>query len=219
MRASSLSRTSRTPCWRTSNTTPMGYAQKRLASAASKLVQVSVSNTKIFPPREAIRAALPSLKTPVIPRKESPASTTPSSPPNFFDADTWASLQSPAPASLTAFAHRIGLGTILPSPDIIQQACTHPSILPLHQRFHPSQPLPAANGNLEILGNSLLGLFATEYVNATYPHLPTRVLKAAVSAYVGPTTCANIAREMGATSLIRWQRLVRVMFSPCVMLV
>jgi len=59
------------------------------------------------------------------------------------------------------------------------------------------------------LGNSLLGLFATEWVNASYPHLPTRVLKAAVSAYVGPKTCGDVAKEWGAAPLLRWFRTPR----------
>ncbi|CAL1714696.1 unnamed protein product [Somion occarium] len=171
----------------------MGHVQKRLASTAAKLASVSVSTLKQFPPKEAVVPKAPK--------------TSPSKQPHFFHAETWASLQPPAPAALTAFAHRIGLASIIPSPDIIQQACTHPSILTLHEQFRPSETKPAVNGNLETLGNSLLGLFATEYVNSSYPHLPTRVMKAAVSAYVGPTTCANIAREMGASPLVRWHRL------------
>lgn len=172
----------------------MGHVQKRLASTAAKLAHVSVSTLKQFPPKEAIVAR---------------ASKTASKEPSFFHAETWGAIQSPPPAALTAFAHRIGVSSIIPTTDIIQQACTHPSILSLYDQFRPSDPRPAVNGNLESLGNSLLGLFATEYVNSSFPHLPTRVMKAAVSAYVGPTTCANIAREMGASPLIRWHRLVR----------
>ena len=58
------------------------------------------------------------------------------------------------------------------------------------------------------MGNALLGLFAAEFVNASYPHLPTRVMKAAVSAYVGPNTCAGVAKEVGAAPLLRWHRTV-----------
>jgi large subunit ribosomal protein L44 len=47
-------------------------------------------------------------------------------------------------------------------------------------------------------------------VHASFPHLPTRVLKAAVSAYVGPLTCAAVAKEMGAVPLLRWNRTVSV---------
>ncbi|KAG9091886.1 hypothetical protein FS749_016158 [Ceratobasidium sp. UAMH 11750] len=51
-----------------------------------------------------------------------------------------------------------------------------------------------------------MGLFATEWLAATYPHLPTVVLKAAVSAYVGPASASAVAREWGAVPLVRWQR-------------
>jgi dsRNA-specific ribonuclease len=46
-------------------------------------------------------------------------------------------------------------------------------------------------------------------LNASYPHLPTRVLKAATNAYVGHQTCANVALEIGVGPLIRWHRKVR----------
>jgi large subunit ribosomal protein L44 len=69
------------------------------------------------------------------------------------------------------------------------------------------------NAHLGTLGNALMGLFATEYVHASYPYLPTRVLKAAVTAHVGPLTCSNVAQEMGAVPLLRWHRTARLMFS------
>ena len=176
--------------WRTSTTSnPMGYVQRRLASTAAKLA-VSPSHVHELLSKNAV------------------AST---SSRDFFDVQTWAALQSPPKSALTAFAHRIGLADVLSSPDVVLQACTHPSFLPLHTRHHPDKPQPATNANLATLGNSLLGLFATEHVNATYPHLPTRVMKAAVSAYVGGTTCAAVAKEMGAAPLLRWQRTVRTM--------
>lgn len=174
----------------------MSHAPKRLASTAAKLAHVSVSHLKMLPPKEVLSSS------------RSSQQSTSGSKPHFFNAETWAALQPPNPATLTAFAHRIGLGNILTSPPVIQQACTHPSFLILHEKHYPDRPLPNANNNLAILGNSLLGLFASEYVNATYPYLPTRVMKAAVSAYVGPTTCATIAKEMGATPLLRWNRMV-----------
>lgn len=51
-----------------------------------------------------------------------------------------------------------------------------------------------------------MGLFATEWLAATYPHLPTIPLKAAVSAYVGPASASAVAREWGVVPLVRWQR-------------
>jgi large subunit ribosomal protein L44 len=173
----------------------MSHATKRLALTATRLPTIPVSQLKAFPPKDAVAPKPSSSKT---------ADT-----PNFFDTDVWAALQPPNPSALTAFTHRIGLHKALPSPvQTVQQACTHPSFLLLHSKHRPKEPAPATNGNLAALGNSLLGLFATEYVNTTYPHLPTRVLKAAVSAYVGPTTCASIAQEMGASPLLRWNRTV-----------
>ena len=174
----------------------MAHVQKRLASTAAKLATVSTSHLKAFPPKEAV----------VLKPSSSKAKTEHT--PNFFDAETWASLQPPNPASLSAFAHRIGLGKVLKTPAMIQQACTHPSFITLCEQHRPDKPLPQANGNLAYTGNALLGLFATEYVNSTYPFLPTRVMKAAVSAHVGPTTCANLAREIGVTPILRWQRTV-----------
>ncbi|PCH44223.1 60S ribosomal protein L3 [Wolfiporia cocos MD-104 SS10] len=175
----------------------MGYAQKRLASTAAKLASVSPANVRVFPPKEAI--------------------VSDPSHPHFFDPQAWAQLQPPTTASLTAFAHRIGLERVLTSPQVIQQACTHPSYVSFYTRHKPDEPLPATNANLATLGNSLLGLFAAEYVNSSFPHLPTRVMMAAVSAYVGPTTCASIAKEMGATQLLRWHRTPMTHLRPPVL--
>ena len=172
----------------------MHHAQRRLASTATAAAQklkptIPLSSIRTFPPPQAV--------TP----KDSKS-------PVFFDSDTWAASQSPPPAALTAFAHRVGLGKLGTNPRLIQQACTHESITLPYSKLHPNKPLPLTNTNLAVLGNSLLGLFATEFVHASYPHLPVRVVKAAVSAYVGPTTCADVAREMGAAPLLRWYRAV-----------
>lgn len=180
----------------------MSHATKRLARTATRLPTIPLSHLKAFPPKEAA-APTPS------PPSSSKTAASANPHPHFFDTEAWAALQPPNPSALSAFAHRVGLAKSLPDPlPTVQQACTHPSFLLLHAKHHPKEPAPATNANLAALGNSLLGLFATEWVNATFPHLPTRVLKAAVSAYVGPTTCANIAQEIGATPLLRWNRTV-----------
>ena len=164
----------------------MRHAQRRLASTAAKLASVPLSSLRSFPPKEALAVS-------------SSSST--------FSPETWTALQPPPHSALSALGHRIGFGSVLQIPEL-ERACTHPSILPLFARRHPHQKLPLANGNLSTLGNALLGLFASEFVAASYPHLPTRVLKAAVSAYVGPSTCANVANEVGAAPLLRWHRTV-----------
>ena len=92
---------------------------------------------------------------------------------------------------------------------LLRQACTHPSFARHHTAMYPTESAPPTNGMLSSLGNTLLGLFAVEYLNASYPHLPTRVLKAATNAYVGHQTCANVALEIGVGPLIRWHREVR----------
>lgn len=166
---------------------PMGHVSNRLYSTASKLA-ISAAHLNQFPPKEAIVRHAGKV---------------------IFDPQSWAALQPPPPSALSAFSHRIGLGSILDSPDTIRRACTHKSFLNLHAKYYPSSPAPPTNADLAALGNSLMGLFASEYLHASYPHLPTRVLKAAVSAHVGPLTCASVAQGMGATPLLRWHRQVR----------
>ncbi|VDB87984.1 unnamed protein product [Peniophora sp. CBMAI 1063] len=129
--------------------------------------------------------------------------------------DQWAVLQPAPPAAFAALAHRIQLANKLPL-KALQQACTHPSILPVFARW-PSLEKPSSNGNLAALGNSLLGMFVTEHLNARYPHLPLKALKAAVSAYAGPLTCATVAKEMGVTHLVRWHRTPATSSAPAVM--
>ena len=127
----------------------MGYAQRKVANTASKLAHVSAQHLK------------------ALPRLSPSSSGAPSTPLAVFDARSWAASQPSPRSTLTAFAHRIGLANVVPSQDVIQQACTHPSFVSLHNQQHPDQPLPATNASLASLGNSLLGLFATEYVNSS----------------------------------------------------
>ncbi|KAI5124191.1 hypothetical protein M0805_005042 [Coniferiporia weirii] len=162
----------------------MAQAVKSLASRAAQIASTPASTLRHFPPKEAIFSA-----TPV-----------------HFSPETWANLQKPPASALAAFAHRIGLAKVVQNDEELLQAFTHPSYPPFYATHNPGELSLHSNANLATFGNSLLGLFATEYLHASYPHLPTRVLKAAVSAYVGPLTCATIAKEMGATPLLRWNR-------------
>lgn len=131
-----------------------------------------------------------------------------------FDPAAWASLQPPPATALSAFAHRIGLGSIFSSPDVIRQACTHDSYLHLFRKHHPGKKEPMTNKQLSALGNALMGMFAVEWVHAKWPYLPTRVLKSVVTAHVGPATCESLAREIGAAPLLRWHRTVRQLTRP-----
>jgi len=92
--------------------------------------------------------------------------------------------------------------------------------IPFYSHYNSSKQkstLPS-NASLSVLGNSLLGLFAAEQVHVSYPHLPGNAIKAAVTAFVGPATCATLAREFGAYSLVRWRRTSPVMARPAILL-
>ena len=97
--------------------------------------------------------------------------------------------------------------TLSPDPSLYPSALaclTHPS-------YTDSPYKPSASGststsssnteyNNEVLastGNSLLGLFASEFLANRFPFLPTEPLKSAVTAYVGPSACVAVARELG----------------------
>lgn len=169
----------------------MNHVQRRLVSTAAKLTSVSPSAAAAFPPPAALRRAKGAFAT------------------DDFDADGWAHVQPVPTSALVAFANRIGLAAIFDSPEAIRQACTHPSFLTLYRQQCPSKRLPKTNAQLATIGNSLMGLFATEYIHAKFPYLPTRVLKATISAHVGPGSLDSVAREMGAAPLLRWHRSVR----------
>ncbi|KAI5834819.1 ribonuclease III [Schizophyllum commune Tattone D] len=167
----------------------MRHVQRRLASTAARALTVAPSQLPRFPPKDAI------FENRAVPK-----------PP--FQPETWAAAQPPPRTALSAFAHRVGLGNVLTTPELVQQACTHASFVGLQKEVNPNAPAPATNAQLEQVGNALMGLFASEYLAAKYPYLPTKVLKAAVTAHVGPLTCANVAQEMGATQLLRWNRTI-----------
>ncbi|KAH9479579.1 54S ribosomal protein L3, mitochondrial [Psilocybe cubensis] len=168
----------------------MHHVHRRLLTTAARLPAVSPASLPAFPPKEALKTAAD--KDTFVQQE--------------FNPDAWAALQ-PAPSTaLVAFSHRIGLASLFDSPDTIRQACTHPSFVPLFRQHYPAMDEPKTNARLATLGNSLMGLFAAEHIQAKYPYLPTRVMKAAVTAHVGPMTCEAVAREMGATPLLRWHR-------------
>jgi len=176
---------------------PMNHVQKRLVATAARLPSIAPTAVPVFPPKESFK-----------PSKDAFAQEP-------FNPESWASLQPVPSTALVAFAHRIGLASLFSSPDLIRQACTHSSFLPLFRQQYPTKPEPATNAQLATIGNSLMGLFATEYIHAKYPYLPTRVTKAAVTAHVGPLTCDSVAKEMGAAPLLRWHRTVRVSLEVC----
>ncbi|GAA5898799.1 hypothetical protein JCM5296_005611 [Sporobolomyces johnsonii] len=131
---------------------------------------------------------------------------------------------SPPPLSaLSAFASRLALSTSSSSHDLaahlplVEQCLIHESFwsgldqLPpsAHTRtytnFHdvpvadsPTHtPQHAHNGALAAVGNALLGTLTTELVLGSFPNLPTRVSKAALTLYSGPKSLAAVASSWG----------------------
>lgn len=114
---------------------------------------------------------------------------------------------SPAPAALSALLSRLSLPPNSSLHSALITCLTHPS--------YASPPVPSSSSSstppedvnavstvetndiLSALGNSLLGLFASEHLANAFPHLPTEALKSAVTAYVGPRSCYVVARELG----------------------
>lgn len=142
--------------------------------------------------------------------------------------ELWAALRPQLPSAIAALASRFHLlpSTITPEErsrrmELVRIACTHPSVVRLQQKA-AALPLSTSeradvpelseelkhNAQLASVGNAVLGLVATEHFHLKYPHLPTRVLKALVTAYVGPSTLADVGADMGVLSqgVQRWDR-------------
>lgn len=140
----------------------------------------------------------------------------------------WASLRAQVPSAIAAvgarfhlFPSSLGTEDRARREELVRAACTHPSVLDvqgtaanLPLSVEARQQVPelhesmAHNAELATLGNALLGLIASEHFHLKYPHLPTRVLKAFVSAYVGPSTLADVGADLGilAQGVQRWDR-------------
>ncbi len=111
--------------------------------------------------------------------------------------------------ALSALLARLSLPTTDSLRILLLTCLTHPSYEPakIPSRLRKTETTTdpnslvqeqiESNALLAALGNSLLGLFAAEHLSTLYPNLPTRALKAAVSAYVGPSACFSVARELG----------------------
>lgn len=111
----------------------------------------------------------------------------------------------PIPSSaLAALCARLGLPSTPALHDALVVALTDVSYDPA--KLPPSVQGAATttttergqdNTLLAALGNSLLGLYASEQLATMYPNLPTRALKALVSLHVGPNACFDVARGLG----------------------
>lgn len=134
-------------------------------------------------------------------------STPPPHPDPLYTPDNPSARPIPTTA-LSALLARLSLPTTDSLRTLLLTCLTHPSYEPakIPSRLRKNEPIDPnslqrdvieSNALLAALGNSLLGLFASEHLSTLYPNLPTRALKAAVSAYVGPSACFSVARELG----------------------
>lgn len=169
-----------------------------------------------------------SSSTPATPRSDAPLAAVP--PIARSSPAVYAALLPHQRATLTSLLARLNLPT---DDDALllqlSSALTHPSWTVLRDGLldnsYKKESLgPALSAQLEVartaseggmsqhnaalagLGNSLLGMITTEHLHLTYPNLPNRVLKAALSAHVGPQTSSDVAVElgMGAKGVMKW---------------
>ena len=114
----------------------------------------------------------------------------------------------PPPTALSALLSRLSLPPNPALHAVLVSCLTHPSYNPLPTNSTGTTSSETtteseaphdieSNELLCALGNSLLGLFASEHLAHLYPLLPTEALKSAVTAYVGPKACFSVARELG----------------------
>lgn len=105
-------------------------------------------------------------------------------------------------SALAALAARLGLASseamhaqlVVALTDVSYDPAKFPTSI---RRTPAAAERGADNTLLAALGNSLLGLYASEHLATVYPNLPTRALKALVSLHVGPLACFDVARSLG----------------------
>ena len=121
----------------------------------------------------------------------------------------------PTPTALSALLSRLSLPPNTTLHPVLVACLTHPSFTSASASVNGTaatsqegisedadlnrlaEETTETNEVLSSLGNSLLGLFASEHLSAQYPYLPTAALKQAVTAFVGPKACMSVARELG----------------------
>ena len=109
-------------------------------------------------------------------------------------------LDSPPAAALSALLSRLSLPPDHKLHGDLLACLTHPSYVPsrpVDTGSSPQYDTASSNEVFNSLGNSLLGMFASEHLATKFPLMPTETLKMALTAYVGPTACVSVARELG----------------------
>jgi large subunit ribosomal protein L44 len=125
------------------------------------------------------------------------------------------------PTALAALLSRLSLSPSDKLQSSLLTCLTHPSFITEGEENLDIE----TNELLANLGNSLLGLFASEEIAARYPNMPSTALSSAVTSFVGPNSLVSVARELGISSTndgaakyhnqvqglpIRWRRALAV---------
>jgi ribonuclease-3 len=92
------------------------------------------------------------------------------------------------------------LGVSFHSPDLLEQALTHPSFSNEEGAHSPS------NGRLEFLGDAVLGLVVTERLYRAFPHLSEGSLTRLRSALVCQETLSRLGLKLGLGGYLRLGR-------------
>lgn len=92
-------------------------------------------------------------------------------------------------------AFSIRAGTQFKNKHALLEALTHKSFK------QPVQESPRFN----LLGETALKFYTTEYVLHKYPKLPSEVVETIVDAYVGQTSLASVAKQFGVQFAMRWK--------------
>ncbi|ODQ82807.1 hypothetical protein BABINDRAFT_56797 [Babjeviella inositovora NRRL Y-12698] len=116
------------------------------------------------------------------------------------------------PADLTSFGDYKRAGSQIPVTNA--DAAKAPGLVALHARLQLPESFELAtlarsltfiaegnqyadNAGMALFGKNLVKYYVTEYLMVHYPRLPAVILRAALNAYTGEETLAQIAREWG----------------------
>lgn len=100
----------------------------------------------------------------------------------------------------------IGVSELAPPPKGSERIYTNFNDAPISNGT--ATPLQLHNGPLATLGNALLGALTSELLLSSFPHLPSRVTKAALTMYAGPKSLAAVASSWGVGPSRLERRLV-----------
>ncbi|KAJ3288405.1 hypothetical protein HK104_008187 [Borealophlyctis nickersoniae] len=96
---------------------------------------------------------------------------------------------------MAAFVARSGLP--ITDPNVLREALTHTSC----RRTDPNSGFE----RLHMLGEKVLSLYATEYVQSRYPRLPADIVENVANSYVGQRALMDVGTTLGVHQVMRWK--------------